>query len=303
MAGPFTIARRTLPPSIVLFLFVDLVVNPYIPRLGTVAEGTRIEGQLTVDESRALLARSRQLMGAGQYQQALAPALRLYRAYPANYVYSQALAQIYHRLGSYKEESEYWEKFIEQAPLPIEACPDIGQAYWKLGRRDEAIAALERCLTYDPYEHDTLFELAHAREMTADYPQAAAIYRKALEKSPANPDCLLGLARAELRMGRVADARRLDARVLRASPKNPDALLVAGLVAKVSGNPSQARRYLLEGSELSPDYADFQTLLGQIDASQGRYREAAARYGRALQINPGDRDAANGLLALNRRMR
>ena len=175
MPGILTIARRTLPPAFVLFLFVDLEVNPYIPRLGSVAEGAKLEGKLTVDESRTLLARSRKLLAQGKDREALKPALELYQAYPENHIYSQTLAQIYHRLGQYKEEAEYWEKFIAQAPLPMEACPDIGQAYWKQGRPKEAIAALEKCLTFDAEDHDTLFELAYAREREGSYKQAAAV--------------------------------------------------------------------------------------------------------------------------------
>src|ERR1700736_2710230 len=114
-----TIVGRILPPAFVLFLFVDLSVNPDIPRLGT-SNGTVPEaGKLTPEESRALLAQSRKLLQEGKDLQALQPALKLSSIYPENYIYSQTVAEIYDRLGRYKEEAEYWEKFLQYAPLRL----------------------------------------------------------------------------------------------------------------------------------------------------------------------------------------
>lgn len=292
MPGPLTIARRMLPPAFVLFLFVDLVVNPYVPRLGTVSAGAKQNGRLTVDESRTLQGQSRKLVAAGKDEQAIKPALQLYEAYPENHIYSQMLAQISHRLGRYEDEVKYWESFVEHAPLPIEACPDIGLAYAKLGRAKESIGALERCRGFEADNYDSMFALAHAWEQDGQTARAAALYREALARHPHNTDCTLGLARTELRTGRLASARRLANEVLAESPQNVDALLVAGLVAQGSGELAVARRMLEQGLRLSPRYVDFYVALGRVEAAQGRRREAAARLDEALALDPENREAS-----------
>ena len=62
----FTILGRVVPPAFVLFLFVDTLVNPNIPRLGTVSASAGKEGELTPEESRALLDKSKKLLLAGK---------------------------------------------------------------------------------------------------------------------------------------------------------------------------------------------------------------------------------------------
>src|SRR5205823_2873641 len=69
----FTILGRVVPPAFVLFLFVDTLVNPNIPRLGTVSASAGKEGELTPEESRALLDKSKKLLLAGKDKEALAP--------------------------------------------------------------------------------------------------------------------------------------------------------------------------------------------------------------------------------------
>jgi tetratricopeptide (TPR) repeat protein len=261
----------TLPPAFVLFLLVDTAVNPNVPRFGTTLNGPGPNGSLSLDESRELLALSRKLVAEGKDEEALKPALKLYAAYPRNHIYTQTLAQIYQRLGRLKEETQYWEKFLQDAPLPIEACPDIGHAYWKQRLHRKALDAYERCLTFEPDNIDSIFALAHARELNGETAKAAALYRKGLVTTPMSLDTRIGLARVEMRLGQTAAAKkRIDA-VLRERPENTDALLVAGMIAWDQGNLAEARRYLLKGSALSPGYADYQTVLGRIN------REAAHR--------------------------
>ena len=78
------------------------------------------------------------------------------------------MAEIYDHLGQYDQESAYWEKYLDHAPTPIEACPQIGQSYWKQGEKfqKQAIAAYQRCLAIDPKNTDSIFYLAHAIEMS-----------------------------------------------------------------------------------------------------------------------------------------
>src|SRR5262245_4396736 len=93
-----TILSRTLPPAFVLFLFVDLIVNPNIPRLGTVAAGTSANGQLSPKDSLALLDTAKQLIAAHKDEEALVPMRKLAEAYPENYNYNRTLAELHQRL-------------------------------------------------------------------------------------------------------------------------------------------------------------------------------------------------------------
>jgi len=298
----FTILARTFPPAFVLFLFADMLVNPHIPRLGTVSVGGQ-EGRLSLEESRVLLERSRKLILAGKDEQALAPALKLYSAYPENYLYSKTLAEIYQRLGRYKEESDYWEKFLQNAPLPLEGCPDVGQAYWNQKLYEKAVASFERCLSFDPQMSDSIFFLAHALEMTGDRERAGKLYQQALTRDPQNMDCRIGLARVEMRAGKLVESKKRILDALHDSPENLDGLLTAGLIFWRLGDVAQAKRYLTKGAGLSTGYADYHLILGHIEESQGHVGDALMRYNRVLEIQPDNEEAMDRRAALSRKRR
>ncbi|HEY1338876.1 MAG TPA: tetratricopeptide repeat protein [Bryobacteraceae bacterium] len=289
---------RLFPPAFVLFLFVDLLMNPNIPRLGSTTVSAGEAGKLSANASRELLERTRKLVREGKDQQALEPALKLYNAWPENYLYIRTLAEIYQRLDRPKEEAEFWEKFLQYAPLPDEACPDIGKAYWRQKRWDEAINAYQRCLSIDPDVIDSIFFLAHAYELRGNYDRAGAIYREGVAKRPHNSDCRIGLARVEMRTGRVSAAKKRILEVLADSPNNVDALLVAGIVYYLEGDNKRAREYLLQGSARTNGYADYYVMLGRVAESEGHAAEARTRYAHALELQPDYEDAARRLRAL-----
>jgi tetratricopeptide (TPR) repeat protein len=302
MRFALSILARIFPPAFVLFLFVDMLMNPLVPRLGTVSAGAD-PNSLTIEESRALLDQSHKLVQAGKDHEALVPALKLYSVYPENYLYSKTLAEIYQRLGQYKEETEYWEKFLQYAPLPLEGCPDAAQAYWNQNLRDKAVQTFERCLAFDPEMSDSIFFLAHALEMNGKGARAGALYQKALARDPKNMDCRIGLARVEMRDGRVAQSKKRILNALQESPENVDALLVAGLVYWRMGDDAQAKQYLTKGEALSKRYADYPLILGRIEESEGHVSDALMHYNRVLEIEPDNAEAARRGGALARRVR
>lgn len=302
MRRVFTNICLLLPPAFVLFLFVDLLMNPNIPRLGAASPGAA-SGTLTSEASRELLALSRKLLLQGKDEQALPPALKLYSVYPENYIYSKTLAEIYDRLGRYKEEAVYWEKFMQYAPLPLEGCPNIGQAYWSQKLYKEAIGAYERCLAIDPEYGDSIFFLGHAFELDGNISRAGEIYRQGLVHNPRNMDIRIGMARIDTREGRNLKAKKMILEVLADSPDNVDALLVAGIVAWREGDMAQAKRYLVKGAALTTGYADYHFVLGRIEESQGHIAEAVAYYNRTLEISPDYEDASRRRAALLLRRR
>jgi predicted Zn-dependent protease len=58
-----------------------------------------------------------------RWDKALAPTLKLHQSNPENHIYIAQLADIYGRLGRYREESPMWEEFLDRAPMPIEGLP------------------------------------------------------------------------------------------------------------------------------------------------------------------------------------
>lgn len=257
---------------------------------------------LTVQQSRDLLEQSQALINRGNYEEALRPLLILHEAYPQNHIYIGRLADAYDHLGRYKEEANFWGKYLDQAPRPIEACPKIGQAYWKQGesKRPEAVTAFERCLAIDPTNTDSIFYLAHALEMSGQTDRAEELYERGLKISPRYTDLRLGLARIWLHQEKFAEAKKAVLDILAKSPKNVDALLVAGLVCLRQGNLREAKNYLRKGAQLSDEYTDFHVALGNIAERERDIPEAIRRYSRVLELRPENQDIRSRRDALMR---
>ena len=225
---------------------------------------------LSAAEFQRLLEQSRELLHAHQYKGALDLVLRLHHADPGNQLHLFDLATIYGNLGRPEDEARYWEMFFERAPLPIEACPQIGLAYQKQSKIDEALHAFERCLALDSTNADSLFFLAHALERKGDFTRAVDLYKRGLTIAPNYIDLRIGLARVALRQGHSKEARDMSLQVLQRSVDNVDALLVAGLASWRTGDRAAARAHLERGARIAPGDADFQVALRDLAREEHR---------------------------------
>ena len=136
-----------------------------------------------------------------------------------------------------------WELYMQNSPAPLEGCPQISEAYRKLGLEEQTLKALERCYEFDPAYSDSILFLAHEYEMHGKLAKALPLYKKGVELAPLYPDLSIGLARVEFKLGRTAHAKQLVHSTLQRRPENSDALLVAGMIALREGDRASARSY------------------------------------------------------------
>ena len=253
---------------------------------------------LTAEKSRELLGLSTTLFQEGKYPEALTPTLQLHAAFPENHIYIGRLAEIYGRLGQYKEEAQFWEKYMEHAPRPIEACPQIGLAYENQELRKEAIGAFERCLALNPETSDSIFYLAHSLEKSGQLDRATELYEHGISIAPNYPDLRLGLARINLSRGNVSAAKEGASIVLAKSPGNTEAHLVLSLAYSQEGDLHRAKIILEEGVKLADTSTALHLALARIAEREKNVPEAIKHYQRALELDPGNRDIADRLGAL-----
>ncbi len=250
------------------------------------------------DESRNLLEQSTTLWREGKYEESMSVTLKLHQAYPQNHIYLERLASIYAKLGHHKAETQMWEKFLQYAPIPVEACPQIGQAYQKQGLTEEALDAFRRCLAQDEQNTDSIFFLAQALELSKRFDEAAEMYKRGTALAPEYYDLRVGLARVRLHQGDYSKAMEIAGKVLEESQTNVDAMLVLGLTNWRTGDRVQAKKYLQQGIELAEGYADFYVALGGIAEQENDIERAIRDYKKLLSLDPGNRQIAMRLDAL-----
>jgi len=264
LAPPSAFKHLALPSLVLAVLYWAILIPP------DAATGVSAAGTLSVEQSRALKDQLKEQIRKEQFEPASKSVGMLLAQEPGNHEYIRMAAEIFHGLGRYGDEAKQWEQFLEKAPLPVEACPQIGLAYQKDSRAAEAQHAFERCYDLDPANPDFMLYLALAMEHKGNFMRAAELYASGIQTSPGYLDLHIGLARAQMQMGKLDQASQRILQVLAKDPSNSDALFVAGVTRLRAGDYPGAHRYLDQGARLSPNSEDFRTALNQLKRAEGR---------------------------------
>src|SRR6266568_4695620 len=100
----------------------------------------------SMSKEHSLAVRSDELFRAHKYAEALPMLRQLNAEFPDNHIYLTRLATIYQSMGQTVQEIAALEKYMQVAPNPDDACPEIGDAYRRIGKGAEAIKAYEHCV-------------------------------------------------------------------------------------------------------------------------------------------------------------
>ncbi len=254
---------RFLFPVLVLGAFYwGLIVNPWIPGSNSLEYG---EG-LPPEAFEAVLKSSARFLANGDLQRAEQTLLQVHQQFPENSTYMLELAQFYGKVERYTDEAKMWDQFMDFAPLPGMACPQVGIAYRNAGQKDLAAQRFKECFEIEETSDTTLF-LALTLEQEGDLREAGQLYERVLEASPQYPDAIIGAARVRIKLGKVEGARDLLFKNIDQFETNPDALLVAGMIKAQLGEVAAARDYYLRGQRLRPQDPDFRRQLARLRSS------------------------------------
>jgi Flp pilus assembly protein TadD len=122
------------------------------------------------------------------------------------------------------------------------------------------------------------------------------IYRKLVARWPEDPALFHELAIAAREAGDAQEALRAERAALALSDgHDANAQNGLGLLHSDAGRNSEAAAAFERATELDPNNTSFWTNLGNARRALGDLTGAERAYTRALQINPGYADAANGM--------
>ncbi|MFA6091760.1 MAG: tetratricopeptide repeat protein [Elusimicrobiota bacterium] len=266
------------------------------------ADGLRIP-EISPERSARLGEELAEARRSGEYRQALSKVRSLLRAFPDRPEYLQAEAELLEELENYRGAAAAWEAFWIAAPLPAEACPNIGRDYERAGLAARAVEAHRRCSALDARRPDLLFYLGLAFEHNGRDADAERLYLQSLSFSSDYSDALLGLARLRMRRDRRGEAETLVRRVLARSPRNADALFCAANLARDAGDLAGAESYLKSAILAAPSYADLYRALARVQERRSDPHGALQTYEALLELSPDDKPALQRLALLRNRER
>jgi Flp pilus assembly protein TadD len=249
----------------------------------------------------------------------------------ADTLLARALKQ--HRAGDLLGAIDAYLAILERAPDRADVRSNLGAAYARLGRHEEAIAQYRLALAGGGEDPAIRFNLGLALFKAARFPEAAEELARVVEKQPENKGALLLLAECQLRQGNTAKVVELLApheaaygedrafafllgsalvqendlkrgqifidRVLRGGD-SAEAHLLMGAAHLRARDLQAARDELRRAAELGPSLPTVHSLLAKVLQLMGDGQGAEAAYRRELEVNPNDFDANLNLGSLKR---
>ncbi|VVB97609.1 Photosystem I assembly protein Ycf3 [uncultured archaeon] len=172
---------------------------------------------------------------------------------------------------------------------------NLGIAYDKIGRYDEAIEELQCALDLDPGYIEAHNNLAIAYEHTGRTEEAIAELGHALRLNPQYVEAHSNLGNIYAGQGRFEGGIEELKEALRIKPGYAPAHNALGTIFTEQGKEQEAIEEFREAIRIDPGYAPAHNNLGNAYAGQGKYDEALREFEEALRLVPEFPEAYHGI--------
>ncbi len=195
---------------------------------------------------------------------------------------------------SYWRDSEaLWTHTLACTADNTVAHSNLGNAYYELGRLDDAIAQLQTVLQLDPHDAKVHNNLGDVLLERGRLDEAILHYGRAVELRPAFAEGHKNLGNALVRAGRPADAATHYETALRFDPGLAEAHYNLGHILLRNGNATEALGHFRRVLETKPEFIEVHNSLGSALLQEGRVDDAIVEFEYVLRAKPDNPDAHN----------
>ena len=177
-----------------------------------------------------------------------------------------------------------WEDAVAKGPGMFRARANLGLAYGKEERHQEAIVQFEQALTIKGDFADAWVELGNTYHELGQLERAEQAYRRALALNPSIEGVYYNLGNLALGRGHVPSAIRLYRETLTRNPHFANAHNNLGQALEKSGDLTTAMRHYQQAVENDPDLGGAWFNLGTVSERLGQVQMALNAFRRAHQI-------------------
>lgn len=178
------------------------------------------------------------------------------------------------------------------------AAVERGIEALRVGRLEDARAALEDALRHDPRQADAMHLLGLVSHHLGDGAAAERHLRAALANRPGEPAVLTDLGVALRTQGRLDEALVVLTRAVEAQPTFTQASRQLGETLLVAGRPQEALNALMGAARHLAGDADVFAAVGDCYRALGSLTQAERAYAAALMREPGHARAQAGRTGL-----
>ncbi len=164
-------------------------------------------------------------------------------------------------------------------------------------RQLEALGYLERGASQDRDKIilDRERNLAQVHAAAGRPKEAIALFRHVLEKQPDDLGTKMACAMCHLQLRQIDECEQLAREVLSKPEDTPHAELILGVIEFHRSNYTKSLQHLNNATKANPNLPGVHRQLGHVFLRRRRWQRAAAAFQKALELDPHDAEAWDGL--------
>lgn len=229
------------------------------------------------------------LKGMGRPVEAADAFCRALALNPTNLRLLKEIGDLYITGLAYESAIKHYEPYLEQVnddPAIHEVWNNLGYAYEKRGRLEEAEALYRRSLEAVPDDPDYVNNVGLVCRMLGRYEEAESYLRRAVEIAPGMHKCATNLAGLLIEVGRFEEAEEMLLARIEAYPDTATLWTTLGNVLKATGRLEEARDAYKKALDLDPEDINSYIELGTSYSNTEDYQAAYDTYRKALDVSP-----------------
>lgn len=196
---------------------------------------------------------------------------------------------------TYTDSETLWRETLRRNPNSSLAHVSLGQAAFKDGQFDVAIAHFKKALELNPNLTEAYYNVALSYSKLGQMDQAISFYRKEAELHPEDALAHNNLGKALIKDGKVDQGIAELQKALALLPNDANTQANLGMAFMNKGETDQAIVYLEKAVQIDPNQDEAENILGIALANKGKSEEAIAHFKRAVLINPDNATARSNL--------
>jgi tetratricopeptide (TPR) repeat protein len=267
------------------------------PQVEIVPEGPSNRARAN-DMAPADVSRLVAMANAGRYADMEIKARELIAAYPQSGFAWKALSVSLEMQR--KDALQALETAARLLPNDVEAHNNLGTAWRRIGRLDDAVASYRRALAIKSDVAEVHNNLGNTLKDLGRFGEAVSAFRRALDLKPdfAKPYNNLGNALQDL--GQLEDAVASYRRALALKPDYTEALNNLGISLRLQSRSAEAEMSCRDALDIDPNFPGALVLLAELHSDRGQFAEAEKLFRRAIAMEPESPEAWAGIAGLRR---
>jgi tetratricopeptide (TPR) repeat protein/TolB-like protein/tRNA A-37 threonylcarbamoyl transferase component Bud32 len=213
-----------------------------------------------------------------------------------------SLGHVYLRTGKTSEAIVELKRGLQIAPNSDEGYVRLGNAYAQGGQKDEAIAAYKKAIEVNPYYWANHLVLGNEYSSVGENDKAVEEFKRVTELDPENVRGWDNLGTAYSRLGKYEESIGAYQKSLQLDPTYWSAYTNLGNSYFLMKRYPEAIQAFEKAVEMGPNQdlaygnlGDAYRASGQKEKASATYDKAIALAFQALQVNPNNTDAMEGL--------